>query len=59
MARDPVCGMEIDEKSAAAQYEYKHKIYYFCAQGCKVAFEKDPEKYLKATQGGEGHHGGH
>ena len=31
MARDPVCGMEVDEKTAAAQYEYKGKIYYFCA----------------------------
>jgi YHS domain-containing protein len=47
VAKDPVCGMEVDEKSAAARYEYKGKIYYFCAQGCKVAFQRDPEKYLK------------
>jgi hypothetical protein len=27
--------------------EYKGKTYYFCAKGCKVAFDKDPEKYLR------------
>lgn len=46
MAIDPVCGMQVDEKTAAATYEYKGKTYYFCAVGCKAAFEKDPEKYL-------------
>ena len=47
MAIDPVCKMEVDEKSAAATYEYKGKTYYFCAPGCKAAFEKDPEMYLE------------
>jgi len=45
--KDPVCGMEIDKEEAAATYEYKGKIYYFCALGCKEEFEKDPERYLK------------
>ena len=26
--------------------EYKGKNYYFCAVGCKKAFDQDPEKYL-------------
>ncbi len=52
MAKDVVCGMEVDPKTAAAKAEYEDKTYYFCAPGCKVAFEKDPEKYLK----GEGEH---
>ncbi len=47
MSRDPVCNMEVDEKKAAAKSEYKGKSYYFCAVGCKKAFDKDPEKYLK------------
>ncbi|HEY9167322.1 MAG TPA: YHS domain-containing protein [Candidatus Kryptonia bacterium] len=46
MARDPVCGMEVDEKRAAAKSDYKGKTYYFCATGCKVAFDKEPEKYI-------------
>jgi YHS domain-containing protein len=58
MAIDPVCGMEVDEKTAAATYEYQGKTYYFCAPGCKASFEKDPEKYLKGTSE-PGHHGQH
>jgi Cu+-exporting ATPase len=46
MAIDPVCKMEVDETKAAATSEYKGKKYYFCAIGCKKAFDQDPEKYL-------------
>lgn len=45
-AKDLVCGMEIEKDKAAATYEYKGKTYYFCAVGCKQAFEKEPEKHL-------------
>jgi len=59
MARDPVCGMDVDEKSAPAKSEHMGKTYYFCAPGCKKAFDENPAKYIK----GEGHemagHGGH
>lgn len=51
MAKDPVCGMEVDEKRAAATSTYKEKIYYFCAKGCKIAFDKEPEKYLNPGKG--------
>ena len=46
MAKDTVCKMEVDEKTAAATSEYKGKTYYFCATGCKKAFDADPEKYI-------------
>jgi len=46
MAIDPVCKMQVDEKNAPATSEYNGKTYYFCAVGCKKAFDKDPEKYL-------------
>ena len=60
MAKDLVCGMEVDPKTAAATTEYKGQTYYFCAPGCKAAFEKDPEKYVKeAHSGGSHHHHGH
>ena len=49
MAVDPVCKMEVDEKAAAAISEYKGKNYYFCAPGCKKAFDADPEKYLAGS----------
>ena len=38
--------MTVDEKKAAAISEYKGKEYYFCAVGCKKAFDQNPEKYL-------------
>ncbi|MFW6151208.1 MAG: YHS domain-containing protein [Chloroflexota bacterium] len=50
MAKDPVCGMEVNEKRAAATSQYKGKTYYFCAPGCKKAFDADPEKYLKSGE---------
>ncbi len=59
MAKDPVCGMEVDEKTAPAKSEHMGKTYYFCAPGCKKAFDENPAKY----SGGGGHemagHGGH
>ena len=54
---DPVCGMKVNLETAAAQTDYQGKTYYFCAPGCKVAFEKDPEKYLnKEHDHSHGHH---
>jgi YHS domain-containing protein len=38
--------MEVGESKAAATSEHKGKKYYFCAVGCKKAFDQDPEKYL-------------
>ena len=46
MAIDPVCKMEVDESQEAATSEYKGQKYYFCAVGCKKAFDENPEKYL-------------
>ncbi|MEE8353999.1 MAG: YHS domain-containing protein, partial [Dehalococcoidales bacterium] len=49
MATDPVCKMVIEEATAAATSEYNGKTYYFCAAGCKKAFDAEPEKYLAAA----------
>jgi len=46
MEKDVVCGMQVDPAKAAATSEYKGKTYYFCAPGCRRAFEADPGKYL-------------
>ena len=45
MAKDPVCGMQLAEASAAAKSDYTGKTYYFCSAACKAAFDKNPEKY--------------
>ncbi len=46
MAVDPICKMEVDEKTAKFKSEYKGKTYYFCAPGCKKEFEENPENYI-------------
>ena len=43
---DPVCGMEVETSSARFTTVYNGKKYYFCAPGCRAAFEKDPERFL-------------
>jgi YHS domain-containing protein len=55
MAIDPVCNMEVDEKTAQWTSTYQGKTYYFCAPGCKSAFDRDPEKYLSEPEGHSGH----
>jgi len=57
--KDVVCGMMVDPETAPAKTEYKGQTYYFCAPGCKVAFEKDPEKYLASEGEGHGEHHHH
>lgn len=49
MAIDPVCGMSVDEKSAAATSSYKGKTYYFCSEDCKKLFDKQPDTYAKQS----------
>jgi len=47
-ATDPVCGMTVDEKNAAATTEYQGATYHFCSETCKEKFEKNPEAYMAA-----------
>lgn len=47
MSKDLVCGMNVDERKAAAKTDHEGKAYYFCSAGCKNAFQTDPEKYIK------------
>lgn len=44
-SKDPVCGMTVEEDSAAATSVHEGTTYYFCSKGCKEAFDADPESY--------------
>ncbi len=46
MAKDPVCGMDVDETKAAGTAEHKGQTYFFCSPGCKKAFTDDPSRYV-------------
>ena len=46
-AIDPICQMKVDTVNPpGGSSEYQGTTYYFCAPGCKVAFEQDPESHL-------------
>ena len=47
MAKDPVCGMQVNKEKAAATSVYIGETYFFCKSGCKTHFVKDPEKRLE------------
>ncbi|WP_454683255.1 heavy metal translocating P-type ATPase [Ancylobacter moscoviensis] len=46
MAKDPVCGMDVDPHTATLKAEHKGITYYFCSPGCRTKFIANPEKYL-------------
>src|SRR5438477_12812397 len=44
----PVCGMDVDPKSAPKSV-YKGTTYYFCSDDDKKTFDTDPQKFASAT----------
>lgn len=42
---DPVCGMQVEEASAAGHSDHEGTTYYFCSTSCKDKFEASPEDY--------------
>jgi Cu+-exporting ATPase len=49
MAKDVVCGMEVDNDSPY-QSTYKDKTFKFCSENCKTKFDENPEKYVAKHQ---------
>ena len=49
MAKDPVCGMTVDENKAAATSQNQGKTFYFCSAGCKRAFDRNPAQYASKS----------
>ena len=46
MAIDPVCGMEVDERTTKERAAHEGTIYYFCSRDCREEFEAAPEDYI-------------
>lgn len=44
---DPVCLMEVNPGKQDLRFTYRMRTYYFCAEGCRKAFESCPDKYLQ------------
>lgn len=45
---NPVCGIPVQKSTAKHVLEHKGENVYFCCDGCKVTFEKEPDKYVTA-----------
>ena len=46
MAKDPVCGMDVDPKKAEVTSIYKGETIYFCNPRCRERFNADPESFM-------------
>jgi YHS domain-containing protein len=46
MAKDPICGMEVDAAQAAGKCEYQGNVYYFCSEHCVAKFKESPEQFV-------------
>src|SRR5579863_9838257 len=51
LARDPVCGMNVNPATAKHIHEHAGKTYYFCCAGCVEKFKSDPAKHLNKPSG--------
>lgn len=45
MAKDPICGMDVNESKAQFMSQHNGKTFYFCSKDCKTTFDKDPHRY--------------
>lgn len=43
---DPVCGMTVDPATAADSFTWAGTTHWFCASGCRRAFQADPTSFL-------------
>jgi xanthine dehydrogenase accessory factor len=43
---NPVCGAVVDPTRALSSLTMEGQTHYFCCEGCRVEFERDPGKYL-------------
>ena len=47
LAKDPVCGMEVEVATSRFTTEHAGATYYFCCPHCRHHFLKDPAQYLE------------
>ncbi len=44
--RDPVCGMTVDPKTAAASSQFRGQTFYFCSAHCRQKFDASPASFV-------------
>jgi Cu+-exporting ATPase len=46
LVNDPVCGMDVDPRTAKHRAEHEGHPYYFCSDGCRTKFVANPTNFL-------------
>ena len=49
MKHDPVCGMAVEESTAAGRTSYQGQTYFFCSSNCLNKFSANPSGFVSAT----------
>lgn len=49
--KDPVCGMNLEDKDVQATSTYCGSTYWFCSVACKQKFDQTPQKYVRRDDG--------
>lgn len=50
MAKDLVCGMDVEPSKAAGRSVYKGETIYFCSMRCKERFDSSPEQFMSPAK---------
>ena len=53
MAKDPICGMKVDEKKAKFSTVKNGKKCYFCSKDCYEKFAEDSQKAEEHNKTGQ------
>lgn len=48
LEKDPVCGMDVNPRTAKHMAGHEGRTFYFCAERCRTKFLADPNAYLGA-----------
>jgi YHS domain-containing protein len=49
MAKDPVCGMQVEEDRADFQSQFEGKKYFSCSDECRTEFGAEPDAYVDSA----------
>ncbi|MGD9961461.1 heavy metal translocating P-type ATPase [Nocardioides sp.] len=52
LAKDPVCGMDVDRSTTPHRAEHAGATYHFCSGHCQARFSADPDAFLVAPEAG-------
>jgi Cu+-exporting ATPase len=49
MVKDPVCGMQVEERQAKASAQHQGRTFYFCSTECREQFQQEPDRYARQS----------